>query len=50
VKKLIEYYASPAMGNFTLPHDYKKSGQGPHLGAAGSNKTKSTNRQKPKKR
>ena len=47
MKKLIEYYASPAMGNFTLPEDFKKNGK---LGAAGSNKTKSTNRQKPKKR
>lgn len=47
MKKLIEYYAAPSMGNFTLPEDFKMSGK---LGAAGSNKTKSTNRQKPKKR
>ena len=47
MKKLIEYYAAPSMGNFTLPKDFKMSGK---LGAAGSNKTKSTNRQKPKKR
>ena len=48
MKKLIEYYSSPAMGNFTIPEYFKKGGK--VLPAAGSNKTKSTNRQKPKKR
>ena len=47
MKKLIEYYSSPAMGSI-LFKEFKKCGK--VLPAAGSNKTKSTNRQKPRKR
>jgi len=43
MKKLIEYYSSPAA--FLVE---RKGGK--VVPAAGSNKTKSTNRQKPKKR
>tara|TARA_B100001113_G_C20960564_1_gene557253 strand:+ start:108 stop:260 length:153 start_codon:yes stop_codon:yes gene_type:complete len=50
MKKLIEYYSSPAMGNFTIPEYFNLKRCGKFVPAAGSNKTKSTNRQKPKKR
>ena len=50
MKKLIEYYSSPAMGNFTIPEYFNLKKCGKFVPAAGSNKTKSTNRQKPRKR
>ena len=50
MKKLIEYYSSPAMGNFTIPEYFNLKRCGKFVPAAGSNKTKATNRQKPRKR
>jgi len=50
MKKLIEYYSSPAMGNFTIPEYFNLKKGGKVVPAAGSNKTKATNRQKPRKK
>ena len=50
MKKLIEYYSSPAMGNFTIPEYFNLKRCGKVVPAAGSNKGKATNRQKPRKR
>ena len=50
MKKLIEYYSSPAMGNFTIPEYFNLKKCGKFVPAAGSNKTKATNRQKPRKK